>query len=338
MTTTHLRLATLVIVLAAAPLGMSRAPNLAAGRAGRPLAQSPASTPYRDLPSGLPGTDPFAVVGDPQQSLFWETAVMGREDNAAERHHLFAALGDLRPAFLVITGDLTAAGASERRWRYFDSLTTRLRVGGTPILPVLGNHDYWGSNVIALQHFSARFAQFGRSHWYSRRYGHLALVFLDANAADLGPAAWRQQELWLVSTLAAFDTDTAVAGVLVFEHQPPFTNSTVTSDDAAVQLAFVPAFVRAHKTLAMISGHTHAYEHFVEQGKHFVVSGGGGGPRVALRSGGGAVHRDLFSGPSPRPYHLLWMTPQARGILVEVRGFFRGERALRLIDQFTITW
>jgi hypothetical protein len=338
MTTTHLRLATLVIVLAAAPLWPSRVPNSAAGGLGRPLGQSPAPPRYRDLPSGLLGTAPFAVVGDPQQSLFWETAVMGREDNAADRSRLFAALGILRPAFLVITGDLTAVGASERRWQFFDGLTASLRAEETPILPVLGNHDYWGSNVVALQRFSARFAQFRHSHWYTRRYGSLALVFLDANAAELGPTAWRQQEQWLVSTLATLDADSAIAGVLVFEHQPPFTNSTVTSDDAAVQRAFVPAFVRARKTLAMISGHTHGYEHFVEQGKHFVVSGGGGGPRVALRSGADAVHRDLFSGPSPRPFHALWITPEAHGVRVEVRGFARGETALRLIDRFTISW
>ena len=303
--------------------------------AGMALATVPA---YRDLPPDLAGRAPFAVIGDPQEPFLWETSIMGRENNVAERAFLFSALESLRPAFLVISGDLTASGSSARRWRYFDQLTAVLRAQGTPILPVLGNHDYWGNNALALREFSARFAQFSASHWYLRRYGSLALVFLDANAQDLGVDAWQRQQQWLVRTLAELDADASVAGVLLFEHQPPFTNSTVTFDDVAVQHAFVPAFVRAHKTLAMISGHTHAYEHFVEQGKHFVVSGGGGGPRVALRSGPSAGHRDLFSGPSPRPFHLLWITPGAHSVWVEVRGFNKGANTLRTIDQFELNW
>jgi len=293
---------------------------------------------YRDLGPGLGGSAPFAVIGDPQEPTFWETSFMGRENNVAERPFLFAALEGLRPAFLVITGDLTASGSSARRWGYFDRLTQGMRALEIPILPAIGNHDYWGNNAVALQEFSARFPQFGRSHWYTRRYGSLALVFLDANVEDLDADAWQRQQRWLVRTLADLDADPSVAGVLVFEHQPPFTNSTVTTDDVAVQKAFVPAFVRAHKTLAMISGHTHAYEHFVEQGKHFIVSGGGGGPRVELRGGAQALHQDRFTGPSPRPFHLLWITPGTHGVQIEVRGFNKGERALRNVDRFELTW
>ena len=74
------------------------------------------------------------------------------------------------------------------------------------------------------------------------------------------------------------DADPKVRGVLVFTHHPPYTNSTVTKDESHVQQAFVGPFVAAKKTLALLSGHAHGYEHFIEQRKHFVVSGGGGGP------------------------------------------------------------
>lgn len=296
-----------------------------------------AAPSYRDLDADQAGTAPFAVIGDTQETMFWES-LLGRESNPAERRQLFAQLEAAAPAFLVITGDLTSVGSSDRHWRYFDGLAAGLRGQDVPILPAIGNHDYWGSNAAATRAFAARFAQFGRSHWYARRYGALALVFLDANHGDLGRDAWQRQQLWFRQALADFDGDSTVGGVLVFEHQPPFTNSTVTSDDDDVQRAFVPAFMLAHKTLAMLSGHTHAYEHFVERGKHFIVSGGGGGPRVKLLAGDQVAHRDLFTGPSPRPFHYLWMTPGAHVLQVEVRGFDKGDTAFRTVDRFDLPW
>jgi hypothetical protein len=308
-----------------------------AGLAAVLAAAAPATPSYRDLGSDQAGTEPFAVVGDTQESMLWETLV-GRESNPAERQQLFAQLEAVRPAFLVIAGDLTSVGSSDRPWRYFDGLTAGLRALDVPILPVLGNHDYWGGNSAALRSFTARFAQFGRSHWYARRYGALALVFLDANHDDLGTDAWQRQHQWFTQTLNDLDRDSTVRGVLVIDHQPPYTNGTTTHDDHHVQQDIVPAFVGASKTLALISGHTHAYEHFVEQGKHFVVSGGGGGPRVKLRIGDQARHLDLFSGPSPRPFHFLWITPEAHGLQVEVRGFNKGDAELRTIDRFVLAW
>jgi 3',5'-cyclic AMP phosphodiesterase CpdA len=278
------------------------------------------------------------VIGDTQETMTRERLLLRRESNSGERARLFARLEAERPAFLVINGDLTSNGSSERRWQYFDSLTTGLRGQGVPILPTLGNHDYWGGKRTALRAFTARFTQFGESHWYVRRYGALTLVFLDSNRGELGKDAWQRQQQWLERTLGDCDADPATRGVLVFAHDPPFTNGTVTSDDEAVQRDVVPALVRARKTLALISGHTHSYEHFVDQGKHFIVSGGGGGPRVKLRTGRRARHPDLFAAPAPRPFHFLWITPGTAGLRVEVRGFDKGETIFRTIDQFDLAW
>jgi hypothetical protein len=88
----------------------------------------------------------------------------------------------------------------------------------------------------------------------------------------------------------------------------------------------------------MISGHTHAYEHFVEDGKHFIVTGGGGGPRVSLHTGQDQRHRDLFVGPAPRPFHYLWMVPETWGVGVEVWGLKKGESQVRAIDRFDLKW
>ena len=291
---------------------------------------------YQDLPPGRAGSAPFAVIGDTQDTMFWEKWLLFRESNPAERTALFTQLASHRPEFLVHLGDLTCNGGSAGRWRDFDHLTEELRRLDVPVLPVMGNHDYWLSRTRAERQLKVRFPLLRPRPWYARVYGRLALVILDTNARVLSPQEWQEQQAWFGTTLADCDHDPAIAGVLVFAHHPPYTNSTVTRDDGAVQRAFVPALVSSGKTLAMISGHTHAYEHFLEQGKHFIVAGGGGGPRVRLREGARRRHLDHFEGPAPRPFHCLWMIPRPEGLEVEVRGFEKGETALRVLDRFQL--
>jgi len=304
-------------------------------------AQDPAVPAYRDLDSNLAGTAPFAVIGDTQETLFWERLI-GRESNNAERRRLFDRLEALHPAFLVIAGDLTSYGSAEGHWRYFDGLTAGLRSLGVPVLPVFGNHDYFGNNTAAQRNFAARFTQVRTDHWYLRSYGALAMIFLDANRDALGKDRWTRQQLWYEQVLDSLETDPAVRGVLVFDHQPPWTNGTQTHDDRNVLDFFVPRFVLKHKTLALISGHTHSWEHFTMDTKHLLVSGGGGGPRVELKRP--ERHPDLAHcgpercGPERRPYHFLWITPGPRSVVVEVQGFDREETVFRTIDRVELMW
>jgi hypothetical protein len=231
-----------------------------------------------------------------------------------------SAIAAESPSLVVVLGDLVTAGASCRDWRAFDRLAAPLIALGVPVAPTIGNHDYAGPDLLALRNLGARFPGAVEHRWREERHGRLALVWLDSNRDDLGPDAWAGERTWFASTLAALDADPQVSGVLVFLHHPPFTNSTVTTDDAGAREAFVEPFLRARRTLAMFSGHAHAYEHFVERGKDFIVSGGGGGPRVRLLEGAARRHPDLFAGPSPRPFHYVLATETGAGVSLRVRA------------------
>ncbi len=278
----------------------------------------------------------FAVVGDLQRTSraeFW------RESNPEERRRLVAEIAARGPDFVVGLGDLVFHGSSRRDWEGFDALTAPLRAAAVPILPILGNHEYWGRRSSAWRNVVARFPHLAMSRWYAETYRSLRLLFLDSNEGALGEAAWREETGWLEAELARADAEEAVKGVVVFVHHPPYTNSTVTGDELHVRRAFVPPFAASKKTIAMVSGHVHSYEHFVRGGKTFLVAGGGGGPRVRLARGARRRHADdVFEGPEVRHFHFLLCNPGASGLDVEVVGLEKGSDTFFPLARFALAW
>jgi hypothetical protein len=275
----------------------------------------------------------FAVVSDLQRTSWLE---LWRESNDAERPVLVGAIAAARPAFLAILGDLVFEGNSPAKWAELDALGAPIRAAQIPVFAALGNHEYWGGGS-GQEHFFARFPHLEKKHFYAIAYGPVRLVFLDSNLDEVPAAAWEAQRVWYEATLAAFDADPAVRGVLVLLHHPPFTNSTVTSDEAHVQRVIVPPLLGAKKTLGLISGHVHNYERFQRAGKMFVVSGGGGGPRARLAEGAARRHPDdLFVGPPLRDFHFTLFTVTADGLAAEVMGLPKGGAHVAPMDHFTL--
>jgi len=275
----------------------------------------------------------FAVVSDLQRTSWLE---LWRESNDAERAVLVRAIPEAHPAFLAILGDLVFDGSSPAKWAELDALCAPIRAAEIPAFAALGNHEYWGG-ASGPERFFERFPHLEKKHHYAIAYGPVRLVFLDSNIDEVPTADWEAQRVWYEATLAAFDGDPAVRGVLVLLHHPPYTNSTVTSDEAHVQRVIVPPLLRAKKTLGLISGHVHSYERFEREGKMFLVSGGGGGPRARLAEGAARRHPDdLFIGPPIRSFHFTVFTVTAEGLAAEVLGLPKGGTSVAPRDHFTL--
>lgn len=236
-------------------------------------------------------------------------------------------------------GDLVFCGSSASDWKDFDALSAPIREAGIPVLAVPGNHEYWVSPRAGLRNFHARFPLLEARRWHARSWGPVRLLFLDSNRRFLSAALWEEQERWHAEELSRADSDSETRGTLVLAHHPPYTNSSVTSDELHVQRYFVPPFQAARKTLAMLSGHVHSYERYERDGKTFLVTGGGGGPRIRLETGSRQRHRDdLFEGPALRFFHYLMATLTPSGIEVEMRGLRKDEKSFETMDRFRLPW
>lgn len=252
----------------------------------------PRAAPTRPTVSA---SGPIVVLGDTQRTS-WGEELFGREQNEAARRALVEKIAaEEHPAFLVHLGDMVVTGGSRSEWQYFDHLMSPLTARHIPILPVLGNHDYWGNDKSALRQARARFPQLTDQTYYAMRRGQLAFVWLDSNLKD---ARGRAQADWFARVLSVFENDPAVRGVLVFTHHPAFTNGKQRSGDAYVTSRLLPSFFAAPKARVMLSAHVHGYERFVQEGRTFVVTGGAGGPRVEYRVGTDVVAPPAYVTPT----------------------------------------
>ncbi|MCU0329566.1 MAG: metallophosphoesterase [Candidatus Kapabacteria bacterium] len=256
-----------------------------------------------------------AVVGDLQRTGPVET---WRERNDHLRPRLIESIATDRPDALVLLGDMVFWGASEDDWSYFDDVMAPLVAKAIPTIPVLGNHEYYGSTTSAMNHVRSRFPH-ASEQAFMRTIDSVAWIVLNTNFDDIGRHAARTQLQWLNHMLGRLDADPGIVAVIVCGHHPPFTNSTVVSDDLILKRHFVPLFLQARKTTVWLSGHAHTYERFAVQGKQFIVSGGGGGPRQRVLPASARRHRDLYEGSEIRPLHYLIVERTAGAIVVSMR-------------------
>jgi 3',5'-cyclic AMP phosphodiesterase CpdA len=280
---------------------------------------------------------PIIVLGDTQRTS-WAEELWGREQNERPRRQLMATIAaQERPAFVVHLGDMVVSGASAFEWRYFDHLVSPLTARGIRIRPLLGNHDYWGNDAVALERATAgeHFPELA-TRFYSATHRGLGLIWLDSN---LRGRRGREQARWYQDTLAAFECSPSTRAVLVFTHHPPFTNGKGKHPESYVVEQILQPFLRSPKAQVMLSGHVHGYERFEHAGKTFVVTGGAGGGRVSYEAPGAGGERPAYQHPSdglrPFNYVSISLAPDTLRFETKCLGAGNGCNAGRL-DQFSV--
>ena len=275
----------------------------------------------------------FIIVGDTQRTSHWE---FWRERNDRERRSIVDEITRLEPALVIHLGDLTTRGGSEKHWYEFDDMHKEFRKKKIPYFPILGNHEFYGSDKKALQNYFERFPHLDQRRWYNFTWKNVAMVIVDSNFSTLTKEQIEGQSQWYLNELEKFEKNTEIDFIIVCCHEPPFTNSRVVNPSEKVKVYFADPFFRFQKTRLFLSGHSHSYERFQIKNKFFVVSGGGGGPRHKVSiDPTKRVYQDLFSGPELRFFHFCEIesgndTPLFRALRLESNETFT------VVDPFII--
>ena len=322
-----------IAVVFAAGLGACRGTRLSSGGAPAPAATDETPRPFTAPLPVLRTPARVVIYGDSRPKIALE---VWREDATEPRRAVIAKIAAEHPDLVVHSGDLVRTGSSAPEWAFFDREMAPLRDARIPFYPALGNHEYVGERGAATANFTARFPRLAGRRWYDLLVGPLAIVVVDTNLDDLPSAAVEEECAWYLARLAAFDADPAVRGVFVVGHHPPQTNATVHGPSAAVRARFLEPLKRSAKGKAIFSGHVHAYERFLEDGVHLVVSGGGGAPRMQVREGLRAP--DLFQGPPVRPFHVCLVTVEEHRAVVDVLMLDDVTGAWSKGDGFVVPW
>lgn len=222
-----------------------------------------------------------------------------------------------RPHAIVIAGDLVESGGEQRDWDEFWRLNTN-RDGAKsvasqiPILPAIGNHEYYGGptngkySLAAVIEASRRYFTYfhptgaqGREHYYSVRLGPARLIALDScdgtpheTPADpnyhmssapketpgIGPDS--RQTKWLKNELA--DAQRSDAFTFVFFHHCPYSSGPhglpagrgPGEDPQSGQplRAWTPLFMR-YGVDAVLTGHDEMWERSTVEGHEVLPNG-----------------------------------------------------------------
>lgn len=304
----------------------------------RPATDYPAARP----PS-LEADASVAVVGDLQMTAWIVRAATRAERNRDEQARLLADLAARIDELgaLVLVGDLVYTAWSRRDWAHFDAVMAPF-AGSVPVLPALGNHDYHCIFIhlctqrVVPRNVRLRFPWLkpGAAYWVS--WGDVALVFLDSETG------LERQAAWLADLVT--DVETTHTAVVVFAHRPPFTDSTARGLEPALDVVerIVPVLDESELVTVLVSGHAHGYEHVVDGGRHYLVSGGGGGPRSVLRP---VRPNDVYAGPNCdtapsgavlRPFNYVLFTQSEEALNVTVRGLCKGDTEAVVLESFSI--
>ena len=257
------------------------------------------------------------VMGDTRDKIFLEVWRAGAD---TERKTVAEQICAERPAMVINTGDIVLWGCSQSHWAQFDQENRCVRDQGIPYFPCLGNHDYWGDNRLALDHYFSRFPDLLGRKWYDITTGKVLWLLLDSNYDELATYEIAAQERWFQERLQAAHDDSRIKLVIVVTHHPPYTNAVSHGEATWLQQSLLPLIERCPKARLFISGHNHSYEHLRVGGVHYIVSGGGGAPLMGITTDPKRQRRPDVSGlPAERGFHYCRLTLTESSLLFSLQ-------------------
>jgi predicted phosphodiesterase len=227
----------------------------------------------------------FIQLTDPQFGMFADNANFDQE--TANFEFAVATLNRLRPAFVVVTGDLVNRTGDAAQIAEYKRILARVNPA-IPVYNVAGNHDV--GNVPTAASVAAYTNAFGPDH-YSFRRGDFVGVVIDSSliqAPEHVPDLLADQESWLRNELRRA-RDSGARHIVIFQHHPWFLKSLDEPDQyfnlpRVRRAAYLPLFSQFNVD-AVFCGHYHRQVIAHDGPLAEIVAGALGKPLGGDRSG-----------------------------------------------------
>lgn len=231
--------------------------------------------------------DPFFFIqlSDPQLGMFTNNADFVQD--AANFEFAVASVNRLRPAFVVITGDLVNKPGDAAQIAEYRRIVGQIDPA-IPVYNVAGNHDV--QNVPTPDSLAAYTKIFGPDRFVFRHRGLTGVVLNSSiiHSPDKAPAQLAEQEAWLRIELTRAKADGA-RHIVVFQHHSWFLAQASEPDQyfnipLARRLAYLSLF-REHGVRYLFCGHYHRNAEARDGSLEAITSGPVGKPLDQAKSG-----------------------------------------------------
>ncbi|HOX55559.1 MAG TPA: metallophosphoesterase [Candidatus Paceibacterota bacterium] len=237
--------------------------------------------------AGLPAAEPFFFVqlADPQFGMFTENKDFAQE--TANLEFAVATINRLRPAFVVVSGDLVNQPGDAAQIGEYRRIMSRVG-SNIPVYQVAGNHDI--GNTPSPADIATYTNHFGPDHYTFQRAGFVGIV-LNSGIIHTPTHTARQlaeQESWLQAELKRARQNGA-RHIVIFAHHPWFLKAADEPDEyfniPGERRARYLAWFREAGVKHLFSGHTHRNVIARDGGLESVATGPVGKPLVEGKSG-----------------------------------------------------
>ena len=269
------------------------------------------------------GATPFFFIqlSDPQFGMYAQNADFQHE--TANFEFAIATTNRLKPAFVVVTGDLINKPGDKAQADEYLRIEAKLD-RSIPLYRVPGNHDV--GNDPTLESIATYTARFGPDH-YTFKNGQMVAVVLDSNLLRSPKGARQlaeQQDTWLKSELEKARQQGAHP-IIVFQHHPWFVEQVDEPDSyhnmpGHERRPYLDLF-RQFGVTHVFAGHYHANQTARYESLEMVTTGAIGKPlrkdvsglRVVIVRDTGIEHRFYHLGEIPHQIDLASpLKPEAK--------------------------
>ncbi|MDP3070263.1 MAG: metallophosphoesterase [Opitutaceae bacterium] len=227
----------------------------------------------------------FIQLSDPQLGMFTDNRDFTQD--AANFEFAVAAVNRLRPAFVVITGDLVHKPGDAAQIAEYRRIAGKVDAA-IPVYHIAGNHDV--QNVPTPESLANYTKIFGPDR-YVFRHGGLVGVVLNSSvihSPEKSTAQLAEQERWLRAELAKARAENP-RHIVVFQHHPWFLKSAAEPDQyfniPLARRAPHLALFREFGVRYLFCGHYHRNAEARDGDLEAVTSGPVGKPLGGAKSG-----------------------------------------------------